>query len=157
MPDQDLERLLETAVEEALETMFFSESMGPCEPEPVGSAFDVRVAFRGAMSGSVSVRISKASALSLAASFLGESEDSLEDARVAQVVCELANIFCGSIVTRMESHGSFDLAAPELLSYPDDPQATPDTGTIQRSFAIERGILTLSFASTQLASSCRTA
>ena len=108
------------------------------------------------MSGSVSVRISKASALSLAASFLGESEDSIEDARVAQVVCELANIFCGSIVTRMESHGSFDLAAPELLTYPDDPQITPD-GTIQRSFAIERGILTLSFASTQLASSCRTA
>ena len=45
MPDQDIERLLETAVEEVLETMFFSESTGPCEPEPVGSAFDVRVAF----------------------------------------------------------------------------------------------------------------
>lgn len=156
MPDQDIERLLATAVEEVLETMFFSESMGPCEPEPAGSGFEARVIFRGAMSGSVSVRISKATACNLAASFLGESEDSLDDAQVAQVVCELANMLCGSIVTRMESHGVFDLAAPELLTHAADQQTTPDTG-IQRSFAIERGTLTLSLVSTQLPCSCRTA
>lgn len=147
MPDQEMEHLLAAAVEEVLETMFFSEATGSCEPEACASGFEARVAFRGEKSGFVSVRISKASARSLAASFLGESEDSLDDSRVEQVVCELANIFCGSIVTRMESHGSFDLGTPQLLSH-SDQQESADAG-IQQSFAIERGTLTLSLVSSQ--------
>jgi CheY-specific phosphatase CheX len=138
MPDHELHHLLAIAVEDVLETMFFSETFGPCEPEAMVAQLEARVAFSGASSGSVAVRISESSARSLAASFLGEAEDS-------QVVCEVANILCGSIVTKMESQGCFDLGAPEL--YPDSNQQVVTSAAVQQSFAIERGTLTVSLMS----------
>jgi len=80
MSDHDLDHLLAGAVDDVLETMFFSETFGSCELEPDLTAIEAFVSFSGAKSGSVSVRISEASARSLAASFLGESEGSLDDA-----------------------------------------------------------------------------
>ncbi|WP_162601592.1 chemotaxis protein CheX [Occallatibacter savannae] len=124
-----------------LETMFFSETFGPGEPDDSPS-LEARVAFSGEKSGSVAVRISLASARCLAASFLGESEDLLEDAQIAQVVCELANMLCGSIVTQIESRGCFDLGAPQLL--PDPAQSEIAGAELRQSFSVEHGTLTVS-------------
>jgi len=149
MSDHDLDHLLAGAVDDVLETMFFSETFGSCELEPDLTALEACVAFSGAKSGSVSVRISEASARSLAASFLGESEGSLDDAQVAKVVCELSNMLCGSIVTKMECEECFDLGAPELLR---EPKSKASTGLkLQQSFAIERGTITVSFTSCESA------
>ena len=145
MPDHELKDLLAPAVNNVLETMFFSETFGCSEPELAESALEARVAFSGSRSGSVSVRISKAGARCLAASFLGESDNVLDDARIAQVVCELANMLCGSIVTRIESHGCFDLRAPELLR--DPAQSEIGNAEYQQSFSIEHGTLTVSLTS----------
>jgi CheY-specific phosphatase CheX len=145
MPDHELHHLLAIAVEDVLETMFFSETFGSCETEARAAQLEARVAFSGASSGSVAVRISESSARSLAASFLGEAEESLGDAQVSQVVCEVANMLCGSIVTKMESQGCFDLGAPEL--YPDSNQQVVTSAAVQQSFAIERGTLTVSLMS----------
>ena len=149
MSDHDLDRLLACAVDDVLETMFFSETLGSCEPEPDLTALEACVAFSGASSGTVAVRISELSARSLAATFLGEPEDSLGDAQVAQVVCELTNMLCGSIVTKMECEGCFDLGAPELL--PESKQKVPTDLRLQQSFAIERGTLTVSLTSCEFA------
>lgn len=145
MPDHELSDLLGPAVSSVLETMFFSEALESCDPEPAASVLEARVAFSGERSGSVSVCISEPAARVLAGSFLGESEDSLQDAQVAQIVCELANMLCGSIVTRIESHGTFDLAAPELLS--DPAQSAIAKSDFQQSFSIDRGTLTVSLTS----------
>lgn len=149
MTDQDMQHLVATAVHDVLETMFFCEASDLCEPETDIAQLQARVAFSGAKAGTVNIRISELSARDLAASFLGESEASLVDTQVAQVVCELANMLCGSIVTRIEAQGCFDLGAPELLIYPDEQ--TPVTAEIQKSFAIERGILTVSLTSCRVA------
>lgn len=149
MSDHDLDHLLAGAVDDVLETMFFSETFGSCESEPDLTAIEARVVFSGASSGSVAVRISESSARSLAASFLGESEDSLDDAQVAHVVCELTNMLCGSIVTKMECKGCFDLGAPELLREVETKVSTDHK--LQQSFAIERGTITVSFTSCESA------
>jgi CheY-specific phosphatase CheX len=122
--------------------MFFSEILGPCQPDSGG--LEAKVDFTGEFSGTVAVRISEASARSLAAAFLGESEDSLTDTHVAQVVCELTNMLCGCIVSKSAAHGCFDLSAPELRETRTDAS---DPVHIQQSFAIDRGTITVSLAS----------
>jgi CheY-specific phosphatase CheX len=147
MSRHDLSSLLAPAVAEVLETMFFSESLGPCQPDPGG--LTAKVDFAGEFSGTVAVRISEASARSLAASFLGESEDSLTDTHVAQVVCELTNMLCGCIVSKVAAHGCFDLSAPELRC--ETRADASDPVHIQQSFAIDRGTITVSLASCESA------
>lgn len=143
MPDQDMQHLVATAVHDVLETMFFCEALDRCEPETGVAQLEARVAFSGAKSGTIDIQISEPSARDLAASFLGESE--VSNIQVAQVICELANMLCGSIVSKIEAPGCFDLGAPELLIHPD--QQTEFTAEIQQSFAIERGTLTVALIS----------
>ena len=142
MLESELDCLLAPAVSDVLETMFFSEAFGSCEPDPALASMEAQVAFLGDTSGSVCVRISEASARSLAASFLGESEDSLSDAEIEQVVCELTNMLCGCIVSKITSQGCFALDPPQLHPWRSDQPI--DLQAIQQSFAIERGTLTVS-------------
>jgi len=148
MSRNDLDRLLTLAVDDVLETMFFSESSGPCQPDP-SAELEADVAFTGETSGTVGVRIAKAAAASLAASFLGESEDSLSDIQIGHVVCELANMLCGCIVSKMPARGCFTLGSPGLRR----GKASNSIGIVQvqQSFAIERGILTVSMSSSESA------
>ena len=145
MHSHELDNLLAPAVSDVLETMFFSETFGPAQPGVCAGDLEAQVAFIGQTSGTVGVRISQASARCLAASFLGESECSLTDAQVAQVVCELTNMLCGRIVSKMASQQCFDLGSPEL----HDAQVvvTDDALQVQQSFAIELGTLTVSLRS----------
>lgn len=147
MSRRDLHSLLAPAVADVLETMFFSECLGPSQPEPNG--LEAEVAFTGETSGTVGVRISEASARGLAASFLGESEDSLTDTQVTQVVCELTNMLCGCIASKITSHTCFDLSSPAFRFY--SKTKPEDALQIQESFAIERGTITVSLASSEFA------
>jgi hypothetical protein len=65
---------------------------------------------------------------------MGEEEDALDPARVGEVVCELANMICGSLLSRLETDTCFELHHPELRS--DLP---PDA--IYRNFDLENGTL----------------
>jgi CheY-specific phosphatase CheX len=85
------------------------------------------------------VRLSASSARSLAGAFLGEDEESLGEAQIAQVVCELANMLCGWIVSRTESRGVWELGSPELVGGDDE-----EPERIQQSFGVEHGVLTVS-------------
>jgi len=147
MSRHDLRSVLAPAVSDVLETMFFSEILGPCQPDPDG--LEAGVDFTGELSGTVTVRISEASARSLAASFLGESEDSLTDTQIAQVVCELTNMLCGCILSKFAAHGCFDLSSPEL--HCDTQTNSSDAVHIQQTFAIDRGTITVSLASDESA------
>jgi CheY-specific phosphatase CheX len=150
MPDRDWNGLVAGAVNSVLETMFFAAPLGPAEPE----AGDVErlaasVAFEGRPSGTLALCISVEAARQSAADFLGEDAASVSDAQSGEVVCELANMVCGSIVTPLEGGASFDLSAPRLI-----PAETVLAGAILdkapadlrlacRSFQLENGILTV--------------
>ena len=141
MPEQNYDELVSGAVDTVLETMFFSMSLGRAEPETGASVVKARVAFHGRLCGALGVSLSGATARILAAGFLGEDEQSLTDAQSGEVVCELANMLCGSLVSRIESEESFDLTSPELVRTGDDfLESCP---VARQSFEVENGILTV--------------
>lgn len=144
MTEQNLQALLAEAVHTVLETMFFSAPLGPSEPDAGEHALEARIAFHGTPSGTVSVRVSEASARRLAAGFLGEDEDALAERQPGQAICELANMLCGSLVSRLEMERHFDLDSPEFVPSGSRDAALPDVPPpVQQSYALENGTLTV--------------
>jgi CheY-specific phosphatase CheX len=148
----DFGSLLAPAAAAVLETMFFSELLGPGEQGEAGersAELEARVPFSGEVSGVLGVSLSEQSARSLAASFLGEAEEELTSQQVCQVVCELSNMLCGWILTKIQSQRCFDLGTPELIdSTCEQPSGSP---AVQQAFAVERGTLTICLYSSVLA------
>jgi CheY-specific phosphatase CheX len=118
MLDSGFDAALRDSLAEALEEMFFVSDLEECDPgmRAAGPELTVRVDFAGAPSGTLMLRAGLASARSLAADFLGEDEDSIEDREATDVFAELANIVCGAILTRTESACTFDLSSPRVVS-----------------------------------------
>jgi hypothetical protein len=80
----------------------------------------------------------------LAASFLGEDEAMLTEAQPCQTVCELANLVCGSLVSKLENEERFDLEVPQLVPVGSAAAVAPDAPPATRqSFELENGILTV--------------
>jgi len=135
--------LLLEVMQAVLETMFFVAPMGPVDPEENAAVVKASVAFRGHPSGTLGVCVSKAAALPLAAGFLGEEEALLKDSQPGEVVCELANMLCGSFVSKLESEDCFELDSPELISLSCNNSHDLGDGPVAvcRSFALEGGFL----------------
>ena len=79
--------------------------------------------FVGKPSGSFSLSVSGRSAAMLAAGFLGMDEGEVDDEKIDQTVAEMANMFCGSIVSRIESDREFYLSSPQPARCGPDPDA----------------------------------
>jgi CheY-specific phosphatase CheX len=110
----EIETALAAASAEVLETMFFAEVLGAAPPPAAGIA--ARVVFRGSPPGAFSMAIDSAAARALAAGFLALDESELSEPRVGEVVCELANMICGSVLSRLEPDAAFELLHPELIA-----------------------------------------
>ena len=126
-PDQTAE-VLATATEEVLETMFFSTVFAEPEgtaPGLPGDSVTAQVRFSGNPSGVFAVGLALPAAQSVAENFLGLEPGSITHEQICGVVREMANMICGSALTRIESDTLFELLAPEIL---DSAQAAP-TGT----------------------------
>jgi CheY-specific phosphatase CheX len=143
MPDS-LQFVLQQSVEDVLEKMFFIRSLGDASGEAIlaDSEVKARLAFDGEPSGSLTLRVSRAAARSISADFLGADEGDLNEQQVDEVVCELANMICGSVLSRVESAVTFRLAQPELGEV---SEPTPGTAglTAQHSVEIGGGNLTV--------------
>ncbi len=144
MTELNYDQLLSGAVDTVLETMFFAATLGPAESETNPEVLEARLAFRGNPSGTLGVRLSPASARVLAAGFLGEDEETLSDSQLGEVVCELANMLCGSLVSKLEDQESFALASPELVPAGSEAAAGSEASpTARQSFELENGIITV--------------
>jgi CheY-specific phosphatase CheX len=144
MIEQNFDHLISEAVGTVLETMFFTAPLGPAEAVSDGPVLEARVSFQGIYCGTLSVRLSEAGARILAAGFLGEDEDLLTDSESSQAVCELANMLCGMLVSTLATQGSFDLAAPELITAADQSDSGDEYYlAAQQSCALEKGALTV--------------
>jgi CheY-specific phosphatase CheX len=148
MQASDLTNIVPECCAEVLESMYFttvleasSQCAQPPAPQAGQLAFGLR--FRGDIHGSFGLSIDGPMALALAANFLGEEEEALTEVEVAEVVGELTNMFCGSIVSRIEGSTKFALSHPEPLI----PEATgldiltstleTDGGTLHTWIAID--------------------
>ena len=101
--------------------MFFIRSLGGGGEPADGSVITAHLAFRGDPSGSLTLRIGALGARAIAADFLGAEETDLSDREVGEVVCELANMICGSVLSRVESAATFRLATPRLVELLETP------------------------------------
>ncbi len=135
MQTSELDRFVADSTAEVLETMFFTCIVGDadCEPsDPVSTKLD----FTGTPSGSFGLSLSKAASRQIAAGFLAEDEFEISQAQADEVVCELTNMLCGSLLSRMETETCFDLTHPELA-------AIPESRAYLRHFALDGGTLSI--------------
>ncbi len=126
---------MSVSASEVLETMFFTGMLGETgdrPSDPITTSLD----FHGQPSGSFGISISRDASRQIAAAFLAEDEQDITQEQVDEVVCELTNMLCGSLLSRIESEASFDLTHPELAP-------PPSSTTYYRNFEIESGTLAL--------------
>jgi hypothetical protein len=110
-----LERQAGWSVAEVLETMFFATAVpgeGECGPD----SLKVRIDFRGAPSGVFAMALDRGDARALASAFLGCEPEQMSSEHDGLLACELANIVCGSMLSRAGAECAFDLGAPRLVS-----------------------------------------
>jgi CheY-specific phosphatase CheX len=117
MPDPTVGESLSAAAADVLETMFFSPVMGEAasgmgEPAPFMAA---RLQFSGRRCGAFTVRVSESAAQVIAANFLAEETNVPTTEQVREVICELANMICGSVLSRMDRGAHFELGPPALV------------------------------------------
>jgi CheY-specific phosphatase CheX len=130
MDDRSIREALRESVEEVLEKMFFIRPL-----EEAGGRSDTReiaahTTFLGDPSGELTLRVSQAAARSISADFLGAEEADLTRRQTEEVVCELANMICGSVLSRVERHATFRLAAPRILKAFEPESEAPETAAI---------------------------
>ncbi|MEI9976445.1 MAG: chemotaxis protein CheX [Ignavibacteriota bacterium] len=115
-----MHRALRESVDEVLEKMFFAETTGECSAydsgdTPPAEEIAVGLTFAGEPSGCLLLRVSAVAARQIAADFLGLDEGELSDLKISEVVRELANMICGSVLSRVESAAAFQLGAPQIV------------------------------------------
>jgi CheY-specific phosphatase CheX len=126
---------LAEAARDVLETMCFVAAEEVPGPHPlVGSAPIVsQVEFGGYWTGRCMVEIPEACARLVAGNFTGVLDpDQVDALNVTELVCEFANMVCGSTITRLHCPGIVTLAHPHLI------EEWPSLNRSPESFAVER-------------------
>ena len=111
-----VEQVLRESVEAVLEQMFFIQCLEPPSAAVWGPELAAHLAFEGDLSGHLSLRFTAAVARSVAADFLGTEAFELSERQIEDVLCELANMICGSVLSRLESSATFRLSAPSIVT-----------------------------------------
>jgi CheY-specific phosphatase CheX len=146
MFERFFERVLRESAEDVLEKMFFIRDVG--EPALAGGGYGPEVAahltFEGTPPGWLTLRASKTAARSIAADFLGEEEETVTDQQAEDMVCELANMICGSALSRTGSDATFRISSPLIVGPEDSIDGSPDLrdAAIHR-VALGNGMLTI--------------
>jgi CheY-specific phosphatase CheX len=127
---ENLERSLAGAIDETLQTMFFIVSEPESEPDPDRNgrpAVEALVAFTGDKDGRLQLRIGSREAAAMASDFLGLDEPEVTASHMHQVVGELANMICGSALSRIWPEGAFRIETPVVME--------PEPQTAERLFS----------------------
>jgi len=140
MSPENLSRIIFVSAAEVLECMFFTSPAEDAAPSPPASEgyIGARLLFHGKPSGRFGIRTPLETGGRIAANFLGVEEDSLTEGQIGEVIRELANMLCGSVLSRLEEHERFDLSQPQL-----DLAEDPEKHTAYRLVALEEGPLAI--------------
>jgi CheY-specific phosphatase CheX len=139
----NLKQWLENSVTEVLESMCFLFPEAVAEPETSIAIepnwLSSRLSFSGTPCGSFGLCAPLICARAIAANFLGEEMDDVNDAQAAEVIAEMANMVCGSLLGRYEPNRSFNLSSPTFGSM--NPSQVIAPGYFSRVFALDEGVL----------------
>jgi CheY-specific phosphatase CheX len=117
--ESSIGQTLAESVREVLEKMFFVDLLEPAGnegPRPNGIA--AQLTFDGDPPGSFRLDLDWPAATAAAADFLGEDPAGLSQSQIEEVACELANMICGSVLSRLEGTATFRLSKPEIAREP---------------------------------------
>ncbi|HMF79438.1 MAG TPA: chemotaxis protein CheX [Bryobacteraceae bacterium] len=114
-------QLLSESGRQALETMFFAlpDAISSERLRPSGELVAGSLTFAGEPPGRFGIVLSEPVARTIAANFLGsDDENALTPDQIGDVVAELTNIICGSVLTDLEAKVNFDLSSPVAIHVP---------------------------------------
>lgn len=140
MPGDELNGILSESTAEVLESMFFTSPLEctASSGSPIENSISAGLFFRGTPPGRFGICASMGAGRLLAASFLGDDAESVTEQQCGEVVCELANMLCGSVLSRMEKDSLFALTQPKI----GEPESQcPDQPSACLEFALEEGSL----------------
>ena len=126
---------------EVLETMFFTGLSGECTEDSAAAQLSAELAFRGSSSGKLGVEVPLVTGQLIASNFLGLEADDLSPAQITEVIGELTNMICGSVLSHIEPNGSFELLHPEVHSKPSGWRQNKKA--VGYTFGLEESTLTL--------------
>jgi CheY-specific phosphatase CheX len=139
-PSDQLEKVFIESASEVLETMFFvgvlGENTESATPDPVSA----ELIFNGEPSGRFGVRVPSPTGRLIAANFLGKEEEAVSGTEIEQVICELTNMICGSVLSRIEAGARFQLLHPEITRVGADT-CHPKAASL--SLQLEGGLINL--------------
>jgi len=125
--ESPIRNALADSVRDVLEKMCFLDLSAPAAEQPTASrGVAAQLAFDGDPPGLFRLDLDENAARLAAAGFLGENPAHLAAEQMQEVVCELANMVCGSILSRIESSAVFRLAKPEPARDPLPCSSTAD-------------------------------
>jgi len=136
MTEAALRKALADSIVETLDAMFFTSCLGEPDPEGAPPEMASQVSFEGTRPGRLTVRMTARAARSIAANFLGEDEDDVSDRQIGDVLCELANMICGFVLSRVEGAEELRLGAPRIVE-----TAGPAPGAVTHAVETGCGVL----------------
>ena len=138
----DLAPVIQDVVTETLETMCFFTVMDRADVAWAPQEFCGRVSFAGEHSGYLHVCVSRDAVRSMAGNFLGEDENELSEEQFTSVFCEIINMLCGALLSRLWPDSLFALSTPGI------EHSEPVAGASKHGFELETGVLGIWFATT---------
>src|ERR1700692_1098482 len=139
--ERELEGELLTSATAVLEAMYFTSVLGPAEQGTGAGGWVSELEFRGELSGSFALRMGGETARMLAANFFGEEESEVSETAIGDMVGEMANMICGSVLSRMETERHFKLSHPSVERV--DNGADVGHGGVCQQLETDSGVLTL--------------
>lgn len=114
--------LCRQTAEAVLENMFFETLIAAPSPCPTCPPDMLRAEarFSGTEHGSLQVAADEMLARRLASNFLGEDETEVSDQQIENTLCELANIYCGCLLSHVRPEARLKINSPEMMSRPLD-------------------------------------
>jgi CheY-specific phosphatase CheX len=134
----DVQEIFLNSASEVFETMFFTGIGEENASEDERPALGAELLFKGDPSGRFGVRVPVETGRAIATSFLGLDE--VSDDQVGEVVCELSNMLCGSVLSRIEAGARFELAHPEINL---NTRWQDHAGVVSCTFGLEEGTVTM--------------
>jgi hypothetical protein len=133
----EMKESLASSIHEILEIMFLAAVGDRIVWGPEPPALNARVIFRGNPSGEFHLAVGEKRATQLASGFLGLERTLVTKSQTGEVICELANMICGSALTRMVNDAIFEILPPELRSTaPEKEEPAVAYGVAEGSLAV---------------------
>lgn len=138
--DPDFQTVIGRASAGVLETMFFEEAVeSPCDHGWLDTAISTEIHFDGSHCGDFLFSVSPCAARTIAAGFLGLDPEEMAVEQGGQVILELTNILCGSVLSSLWPDSDLTLGSPE------PSLSTPNAGTAMHlCFTIPDGPVSVS-------------